>query len=132
MNKHPSEDAGYRRSLDVHRRIEALYPRIEQHSAYFRGMTQVDRSLSQPPGTTGGVTLDPIVCALAIKAATTKRAIFAVCEVADGDNALVLARVLLENACLLEWLIRGPGRRRLEAYAMFTSVRSGDGFSDRL
>jgi hypothetical protein len=55
-------------------------------------------------------------------AATTKRAILAICELGDGDNALALARVLLENACLLEWLIRGDGRRRLEAYVMFTSV----------
>ena len=29
----------------------------------------------------------------------------------------------LENACLLEWLIRGTGRRRLEAYVMFMSVQ---------
>jgi hypothetical protein len=64
-----------------------------------------------------------MVCALAIKAATTKRAVFALCELGDGDNAMALTRVLLENACLLEWLIRGQGRRRLESYAMFTSVQ---------
>ena len=46
---------------------------------------------------------------------TAWRAILAVCELGDGDNALALARVLLENACMLEWLIRGEGRRRLEA-----------------
>jgi hypothetical protein len=44
-------------------------------------------------------------------------------ETNDGDNALALTRVLMENACLLEWLIRGEfDRRRLEAYALFTSV----------
>jgi hypothetical protein len=64
-----------------------------------------------------------MVCALAIKAATTKRAVFTVCELGDGDNAMALTRVLLENACLLEWLIRGRGRQRLEAYVMFTSVQ---------
>lgn len=120
----PSTDAGYQRSLEVHRQIEALYPHIEQATAYFRGVMPVDSALPRPPETISGVTLDPLVCALAIKAATTKRALLAVCELGDGDNALALARVLLENACLLEWLIRGDGRRRLEAYAMFISVQA--------
>lgn len=115
VGAHPSRDEGYQLSLEVHGQIEALYPRVEQHAAYFRVMMPVDRAFPQPPGTTGGVRLDPVVSALAIKAATTKRAILAVCELGDGDNALALARVLLENACLLEWLIRGDGRRRLEA-----------------
>jgi hypothetical protein len=116
-------DAGYQRSLEVHRKLEALYPRIEQHDAYFREMTLADRRLPRPPGRTPGLRLDPMVCALAIKAATTKRAVLALCELGDGDNAMALTRVLLENACLLEWLIRGQGRRRLEAYVMFTSVQ---------
>ena len=119
----PAHDDGYQCSLEVHRAIEALYPRIEQAQAYFRAFMPVDLTLPQPPGKTGGTRLDPLVCALAIKAATTKRAILAVCDRGDGDNALALARVLLENACMLEWLIRGDGRRRLEAYAMFTSVQ---------
>ncbi len=116
-------DAGYRRSLEVHDRIEALYPRIEQHAARFRGMTPADSRLPRPPGKTPGLRPDPMVCALAIKAATTKRAVFTLCELGDGDNAMALTRVLLENACLLEWLIRGQGRQRLEAYVMFTSVQ---------
>lgn len=69
-----------------------------------------------------GVMVDPIVCALAIKAATTKRPVVALCELGDGDNAFALMRVLLENARLLEWLIRGEGHRRLETYVIFTSV----------
>ena len=80
-------------------------------------------NLPQPPGNTRGVRLDPMVCALGIKAATTKQAIVALCELGDGANALALTRVLLENACLLEWLIRGEGRRRLESYVMFMSVQ---------
>ena len=122
MTEPSTSDKGYQRSLEVHQRIEALYPRIEQYGARFRAITPVDRSFPLPPGRTPGVRLDPTVCALAIKAATTKRAVLALCELGDGDNALALTRVLLENACLLEWLIRGGGRRRLEAYLMFMSV----------
>jgi hypothetical protein len=100
-----------------------LYPHIEEYRAHFGVTTRVDRAIPQPPGKPAGARLDPIVCALAVKAATAKRAILGVCELRDGDNALVLARVLLENACLLEWLIRGDGRLRLEAYSMFMSVQ---------
>jgi hypothetical protein len=116
-------DAGYRRSLEVHDKLETLYPRIEQHAARFRGMAPADSRLPRPPGKTPGLRLDPMVCALAIKSATTKRAVFTLCELGDGDNAMALTRVLLENACLLEWLIRGQGRQRLEAWVMFTSVQ---------
>src|SRR5712692_9919286 len=115
-------DAGFQLSLKLHHELEALYPRIEQHGSIFRGLAAVDRALPHPPGKTSGVQLDPVVCALGIKAATTKRAILTLCELGDGDNAIALARVMLENACLLEWLIRGEGRRRLEAYVMFLSV----------
>lgn len=119
----PTYDAAFQLSLEVHDRIEALYPRIEEHRAYFREMMRPDLRLPRPPGKAPGLLPDPVVCALAIKAATTKRAVLALCELGDGDNAMALTRVLLENACLLEWLIRGDGRRRLEAYVMFTSVQ---------
>ena len=106
--------------MELHRRIEALYSRVEQHGAYFRGVMRVDSALPKSHGKTPGVRVDPIVCALAIKAATTKQAIVALCEGGDGDNAFALTRVLMENAILLEWLIRD--RRRLDVYALFTSV----------
>lgn len=115
-------DRHYERSMEIHRRIEALYSRVEEQVAYFRGMMRADPALSIPPATSPGVVCDPIVCALAVKAATTKRAIALLCQHGDGDNALALTRVLMENACLLEWLLRGEGRRRLETYVMFTSV----------
>jgi hypothetical protein len=83
-------DAGYGRSLEVHYRIEALDRRIEQRGAYFRGMTPADSRLPFPPRKTPGLRLDPMVCALAIKAATTKRAVFTLCEVGDGDNVMAL------------------------------------------
>lgn len=112
--------AAFQRCIELHQRIEALYPRVEQHGAYLRGPLLVDRALPRPPGKPMAVRVDPIVCALAIKAATTKRAIVALCQLGDGDNAFALTRVLMENAVLLEWLIRD--RRRLETYALFTSV----------
>ena len=90
--KQTASDEGYQRSLEVHRQIEALYPRVEQHNACFRDMMAVDRALPRVPGKTAGVRVDPVMSALAIKAATTKRAVLALCELGDGDNALASAR----------------------------------------
>ncbi len=119
----PPSDPGFEVSLKLHHEIEALYPRIEQGGFRFRALSPTDPGLPHPPGEPSRlVHLDPVVCGLSIKAATTKRAIVALCELGDGDNAIALARVMLENSCLLEWLIRGKGRRRLEAYVMFLSV----------
>lgn len=118
-----SRNRRYQRSLELHRQIEALYSRVEQHRAFFRVVMPVDRRIPQPPGRVAASRLDPVVCALAIKAATTKSAVVTLCAVGDGQNALALTRVLLENACLLEWLNRGEGRQRLEAYVMFLSVQ---------
>lgn len=114
--------AEYERSLEIHRRIEELYPTVERAKASFRGMTRPDSAIPRPPGVSPGVLTDQFVCALAIKAATTKRSIATLCQLGDGESAMALTRVLLENACLLEWLNRGEGRRRLHAYALFTSV----------
>jgi uncharacterized protein DUF5677 len=112
----------YARIMEIHRRIEALYPRVEERAAYFRTFMRADSALPKASGKPMGVRVDPIVCALAIKAATTKQAIAALCELGHGDDAFALTRVLMENACLLEWLIRGDGHRRLDTYALFTSV----------
>ena len=113
----------YELSVEIHHRIEALYPRFEAHGATLRGPQRVSDVFPIPPEMSPPwTTTDPMVCALAIKAATTKQAILRLCDAGDGDNAMALARVLLENAALLEWLLRDKGRVRLDAYALFLSV----------
>jgi hypothetical protein len=54
------------------------------------------------------------------------------CEANDGDTAMMLGRVLLENAMLIAWLLKGDGRVRLETYALFAAVlheRFSDNFA---
>jgi hypothetical protein len=68
------------------------------------------------------VETDRVFCALAVRAATTQRAVVTLAEAGDGDNAMALSRVLTENACLMQWLLGGPGRGRLETYIVFLSV----------
>ena len=116
-------DLAFTRSLELHHRIEALYPSVHERGFYFRAPVEVDRSFRMPVGAPREeVEADPIVCALGVKAATTKRAIVTLSQADDGDNALALTRVLVENAFLIEWLIRDEYRLRLEAYVMFRRV----------
>lgn len=112
----------YAIELEAHRRIEALYPRVEAMKVRFRKPQRVGRSIPLPPRTQSIVDIDRVVCALTNKAATTKQSVVRLCEAGDGQGAFVLTRVLMENAVLLEWLIRGPERVRLETYVLFISV----------
>jgi hypothetical protein len=75
-----------------------------------------------PTGKVPLVDLDRVYCALAIKAATTKRAVLSLCESGDGDSAYTLSRVILENGVLMSWMLDGEGRDRLETYVLFMSV----------
>jgi hypothetical protein len=117
------DSAHYKRSLEIHQAIEALYARVEEYRAHFRDWMRADVAIPTPAGKRPrAIRADPWVCALAIKAATTKRAIAILCDAGDGDNAIVLARVLMENACLLEWLMRGEYRERIDAYILWNDV----------
>jgi hypothetical protein len=106
----------YDAAVEFHRRIEGLYPQVERHGAWFRPMQLVGRNVPLPTGTRRKVDCDRVFCALAIKAATTKRAVFTPCEAGDRDSASTLARVVSENGVLMRWLLGGTGRDRLETY----------------
>jgi hypothetical protein len=112
----------YLRARELHHEIETLYPLVEQHRAWFRGKSFVGRNVPLPTGKIPVVDLDRVYCALAIKAATTKRAVLSLCESGDGDSAYTLSRVILENAVLMRWMLDGTGRDRLETYVLFMSV----------
>jgi hypothetical protein len=112
----------YEGHLAVHRRIVALYPKVEAHAAYFRRPHRVSPRIPIPAGRVPAVDTDRVFCALALRAAATKDSILTLCEAGHGDSAIALTRVLLENATLMEWQRIGPGRERLETYILFTSV----------
>jgi hypothetical protein len=111
------------RGLQIHEWIESLYPKVERRGIRFRGLVEVSRSI--PPPGDGGVAAtdnDRTVCALAIKAATTKRTIAGLCKDGSGDDAMCLARVIIENAVLMGWMLNEPERTRLQTYILFSGV----------
>lgn len=116
----------YRGSLDIHHRIVAMYPKIAARDARFRSLQEVSTRL-RPAGFRPAVDCDRVLCALAVKAATTKDSIALLCESGHGASALGLMRVLLENAMLMAWQRLGPGRERLETYVLFTSAQQERG-----
>ena len=75
----------YLKARELHNEIESLYPLVEQHRAWFRGKSFVGKNVPLPTGRIPVVDLDRVYCALAIKAATTKRAVLSLCESGDRD-----------------------------------------------
>ena len=112
----------YRRALELAEQIETLYAEVEEHRAWFRSMEKVGPNVPLPAGRHSFVNVDRVFCALAIKAATTHRAVRILCEAGDGDSAASLSRVVLENGVLMRWLLEGPGHDRLQTYVLFLSV----------
>ena len=100
----PDRNALYTGSLDIHRRILALYPKVAEKQAWFRGMHVVSPRIPKVAvGGPRGVNTDRIFCALMIRAAATKESIVLLCEAGHGEGAIALSRVLLENAVLMAW-----------------------------
>jgi hypothetical protein len=115
-----NRDRLYFGSLEIHRRIEGLCPKVR--GAYFRAMHTVSRRIPQPIGRLPIVDTDRVFYALAIRAAATKESIVLLCEAGHGESAIALSRVLVENAVLMAWQRLGPGRERLETYILFASA----------
>ncbi len=119
----PPDEHLYEGSMDIHRRIVALYPKVAERNAFFRDLHLVSPRIPRPRiGGPWGVDTDRVFCALAIRAAATKESIVLLCEAGHGEGAVALARVLLENAVLMAWQRLDPGRERLETYILFTSA----------
>lgn len=111
--------ATYEQTVAIHDQIESMYETIHAARAYIRGHRRIAKSIPVPSGAPTLLEHDRVFCALAIRAATTKRAVFTLCDGGDGDSAMVLARTVMETAVLMAWMMGGDGLVRLETYALF-------------
>lgn len=116
-----TESARYLRAVEIHHRVVDLYRAVQRNANRFRAR---DRATLVPEGIGAfdsypAIDRDRVVCALALKAATTKDAIFQLCELDLGDDAYCLSRVLLENAISLAWMLHDDRPRRIDTYTMF-------------
>jgi hypothetical protein len=111
--------ATYEQTAEIHHQIEALYHIVGAGRAFIRGHRRIGKSIPIPTGAPNLLEHDRVFCALSARAATTKRAVFTVCEAGDGDSAMILARTVMEAGVLMAWMMGGDGLVRLETYALF-------------
>jgi hypothetical protein len=77
----PQHEPLYEGSMDLHRRIVALYPKVAGKNAFFRDLHLISPWSPRPRiGGPRGVDTDRVFCALAIRVAATKESIVLLCE----------------------------------------------------
>ncbi len=118
--------ADYKAAVSLHEQIEALYPRIDSAKVYFRSPAPPCKEVPLDVRNTRDtpvVDRDRAVCALTIRAANTKKAVKALADAGFSDDAYALARVLMENAATIKWLVQDEGKyRRLDTYCLFVAA----------
>src|SRR4051794_15598584 len=103
-------------TLAIHDRLVALTATIDTEAIYFRSPLPPTRAM--PDSVTGRVVVDRdrAFCALLGKAVHTSQAVRLLVENGLSGDAFSLARVLLENAVVMSWLIHGPATVRLDTF----------------
>lgn len=110
--------------LDLARTIQALLPEFRAGAAYLRSAEPVHPAIRRVIGNVSGLPLanrDAAFCSLANKAATSHDAISVLVRAGHGDDALSLARVLLENAILMKSMLLDPVFR-LDSYCLSSTL----------
>jgi hypothetical protein len=107
-------------SFALHDELIALADRIALSRTFFRKPARPTRAVagSETASKRPLVDRDRHMCGLAIKARKTSEAVRHLCEMRFGEDAMALARVALENAVVMAWLIRGPARERLDTFCL--------------
>jgi hypothetical protein len=101
--------------------LKKLYSEVENYGAFFRKMDRPSRRIAFETGssTFSVVDRDKAVLALSCKAIRTKAAIRTLAVAGMGDDAMALARVVLENCVILAWMLAEPhGVSRLDTYCL--------------
>lgn len=105
-------------TLVIHDCLVALSATIDREAIYFRSPLPPTRAM--PDSVTGRVVVDRdrALCALLGKAVHTSQAVRLLAENGLSGDAFSLARVLLENAVVMSWLIHGPATVRLDTFCL--------------
>jgi hypothetical protein len=111
----------------THQAIVALYPKFGAKRLLFR---KPDRTTAVPPDLCVGGRFesprDEIVNALVNRAAAVKETIAILAAGERGDDAMVLARVLLELGISVAWMLSGNWPERVDLYGASIEAFRGD------
>jgi len=102
-------DANYAQAIEDHKALRRILPKFRNARAWLRDSDYFSDRITRflPPGTaiTKGVLRDNAVCALANKGCNSHAAVRALADAGNGDDAMVLARVVLETAVVFRWMM---------------------------
>lgn len=100
--------------------IQVVAETVQAHKLFFRKMQLTTRKAKALQGI--GVDHDRVVCALAVKTLRSQKSVRLLGEASLAGDAMALARVALENAIVLIWILKGPATERLDTYSVAAAV----------
>src|SRR3954454_23866682 len=120
-----STDSQYTQAVEDYDALREIIPKFRSSHAWLRGADDLSDRIRAlvPPGipNTKGVLRDYVVCALANKGCNTHASVRMLTDAGNGDDAMVLARVLLETAVVFRWMMIDPVYR-LDLYGLSSKL----------
>ena len=120
-----STDPEYKQAVEDYDTLRKLIPQFKSGRAWMRGADDLSPRIRAfvPAGTpaTKGALRDYIVCGLANKGCNTHAAVRLLTDAGNGDDAMVLTRVLLETAVIFRWMMIDPVYR-LDLYGLSSKL----------
>lgn len=108
MNRATTDDQ-YSQAVADFDALRQILQKFRKERAWLRGPDHFSNRIRQfiAPGVqiTKGVVRDRAVCALANKGCNTHASVRTLTDAGNGDDAMVLARVLLETAVIFRWIM---------------------------
>lgn len=121
----PAIDSQYAQAVENYDALRKIIPKFRSGHAWLRDADDLSYRIraSVAPGTpiTKGVRRDYVVCALANKGCNTHASVRMLTDAGNGDDAMVLTRVLLETAVVFRWMMIDPVYR-LDLYGLSSKL----------
>jgi hypothetical protein len=118
-----TDDQAYATAVEDFEGLRKILPKFRQHEAWLRSADYYSHRIRNhlAPGLeiATGVQRDYAVCALANKGCNTHASVRLLTDAGDGDDAMVLTRVLLETAVIFRWIMLDIPYR-LDLYCLST------------
>jgi hypothetical protein len=105
----PENAAEYQQAVKEFDELRAILPKFAQMRAWLRPADDLSYRIKRwiPPTTNVrcGAVRDAAVCALVNKGCNTHAAVRLLTDAGNGDDAMVLTRVLIETTVILQWML---------------------------
>jgi hypothetical protein len=121
----PNEQAAFSQAIKHHDELRAFLPKFAERRALLRPPDRLSYKIREwiPAGTPvlKGAARDFAVCALVNKGCNSHAAVRVLADTGNGDDAMVLTRVVMELAVVLQWMLLDPVYR-LDLYCLSSDL----------